>query len=57
LRVESTSAQQETLTVWTADYYGTAKTSGRSAFAPHDIARITVSRVGGPLLLAIPVAT
>ena len=57
LRVESTSAAEETLTVWTADYYGAASTSGRSAFPPDEIARVTVSRVGGPLLLAIPVAT
>ena len=57
LRVESTSSQQETLTIWTADYYGTATTGGRSGFAPSDIARITVSRVGGPLLLSIPVTT
>ncbi len=57
LRVESVSSARETLTVWTADYYGTATTSGHSSFAPSDIARVTVSRVGGPLLLSIPVAT
>lgn len=55
LRVVSTSARTETLTVWTADYYGTATTRGNAPFSPDEIARITVSRVDGPVLLSIPV--
>ncbi len=55
LRVESARSKQ-TLTVWTADYYGTATTRGHSNLAPADITRITVSRVGGAVLLTIPVS-
>ncbi|MHB0927500.1 MAG: hypothetical protein ACYC3W_01040 [Candidatus Nanopelagicales bacterium] len=55
LRVETARGGQ-TLVVWTADYYGSASTRGHSRYAPADITRVTVSRLGGPLLLMIPVS-
>jgi hypothetical protein len=38
-----------------ADYRGTATTHGTSTLRPSEIVRVTVRKVGGPLLLTIPV--